>query len=62
MTIDDRPLKAVNKMSRVKRATRSAFIRKALEAEILRQRIRDDEARHAEGYSGNPVAPGEFDV
>jgi hypothetical protein len=34
----------------------------ALEAEIRRQRIREDEARHAEGYARKPVAPGEFDV
>jgi hypothetical protein len=42
--------------------TRSAFIRDALEAEIRRQRIREDEARHVEGYTRKPVARGEFDV
>jgi hypothetical protein len=35
-------------------------IREALEAEIRRQRIREEEARHAEDYARNPVAPGEF--
>jgi len=45
-----------------RKTTRSAFIRDALEAEIRRQRIREDEARHAEGYARKPVTPGEFDV
>ena len=62
MTIDDRLLQLVDKMSRARKTTRSAFIRDALEAEIRRQRIREDEARHAEGYARKPVAPGEFDV
>lgn len=62
MTIDDRLLQLVDKMSRARKTTRSAFIRAALEAEIRRQRIREDEARHAEGYARKPVAPGEFDV
>jgi metal-responsive CopG/Arc/MetJ family transcriptional regulator len=62
MTIDDRLLKLVDKMSRARNTTRSAFIRDALEAEIRRARIRDEEARHAEGYARKPVAPGEFDM
>ena len=62
MTIDDRLLKLVDKMSRARNTTRSAFIRDALEAEIRRSRIRDEEARHAEGYARKPVAPGEFDL
>jgi len=62
MTIDERLLRLVDKMTRARKTTRSAFIRGALEAEIRRQRIRDDEVRHAEGYARKPVAPGEFDV
>ena len=62
MTIEDSLLKVVDKMSRIRRTSRSAFIRQALEAEIRRQRIRDDEARHAAGYAHQPVLPGEFDV
>lgn len=62
MTIDDRLLQLVDKMSRARKTTRSAFIRDALEAEIRRQRIREEEARHTEGYTRKPVAPGEFDV
>ena len=62
MTIDERLLKLVDKMSRTRKTTRSAFIRDALEAEIQRQRIRDQEARHAEGYARKPIAAGEFAV
>jgi metal-responsive CopG/Arc/MetJ family transcriptional regulator len=62
MTIDDGLLKLVDKMSRAKRTTRSAFIREALKAEIRRQRVRDEEMRHAEGYARQPVLPGDFDV
>jgi metal-responsive CopG/Arc/MetJ family transcriptional regulator len=62
MTIDDGLLKLVDKMSRARRTTRSAFIREALKAEIRRQRIREEEMRHAEGYARQPVLTGEFDV
>lgn len=62
MTIDDRLLKLVDKMSRARKTTRSAFIRDALEAEIRRARTREEEARHAAGYARKPVVPGEFDV
>jgi metal-responsive CopG/Arc/MetJ family transcriptional regulator len=62
MTIDDRLLRVVDKMTRAKRTTRSAFIREALKAEIRRQRVRDEEMRHAEGYVRRPVLAGEFDV
>ena len=62
MTIDDRLLKLVDRMSRARKTTRSAFIRVALEAEIQRQRVREEEARHVEGYARKPVTPGEFDV
>jgi metal-responsive CopG/Arc/MetJ family transcriptional regulator len=62
MTIDERLLKLVDEMSQARKTTRSAFIRDALEAEIRRQRVREEEARHAEGYARMPVAPGEFDV
>jgi predicted transcriptional regulator len=61
MTIDERLLRLVDKLARARKTTRSAFIRGALEAEIRRQRIRDAELCHAEGYARTPVAPGEFD-
>ncbi len=62
MTIDERLLKSVDKISRARKTTRSAFIRDALEAEIRRQQIREDEIRHAEGYARKPVVSGEFDT
>lgn len=62
MTIDEHLLKVVDKITRAQKTTRSAFIREALEAQIRRQRIREDEGRHAEGYARQPVAIGEFDI
>ncbi len=62
MMIDDRLLKRVDKMSRERRTTRSAFIRHALETEIRRQHLRNEETRHAHGYALHPVAPAEFDA
>ena len=62
MTIDERLLKLVDKLSRTRKTTRSALIRDALQAEIRRQQVREDEIRHVEGYARKPVARGEFDV
>jgi predicted transcriptional regulator len=62
MTIDERLLKLVDKLSRARKTSRSAFIRGALEAQIRRLRIREDEIRHGEGYARQPAARGEFDV
>ncbi|HTB66030.1 MAG TPA: ribbon-helix-helix domain-containing protein [Steroidobacteraceae bacterium] len=62
MTIDEGLLKSVDKMTRARKTTRSAFIRDALAAEIRRQQICEDEIRHAEGYASKPVVPGEFDT
>src|SRR5579871_3920066 len=62
MTIDERLLKSVDKITRARKTTRSAFIRNALEAEIREQQIRDEESRHAAGYAANPVRHGEFDT
>jgi metal-responsive CopG/Arc/MetJ family transcriptional regulator len=62
MTIDPHLLKAVDKLARSRKTTRSALIRTALEAELRRERINDLEARHASGYAKQPVAPGEFDA
>lgn len=61
MTIDEALLKAVDKLSRARKTTRSALIRSALEAEIARARAKEKEARHIEGYVRQPVARGEFD-
>ena len=62
MTIDEPLLKNVDKMTRARKTTRSAFIRNALEAEIRRQQIREEESRHAAGYAAKPVIRGESDT
>jgi metal-responsive CopG/Arc/MetJ family transcriptional regulator len=62
MTIDAHLLKAVDKLTRLRKTTRSALIRAALEAELRRERVNDLEAHHARGYARQPVAPGEFDA
>jgi metal-responsive CopG/Arc/MetJ family transcriptional regulator len=62
MTIDSHLLKAVDRLTRARKTTRSALIRGALEAELRRERITDLEVRHAAGYADQPVAAGEFDA
>jgi len=62
MTIDEALLKQVDKVTRSRHTTRSAFIRVALEAELRRSFIREKEARHAAGYADKPTVPGEFDI
>ncbi|MGH8482593.1 MAG: ribbon-helix-helix domain-containing protein [Nevskiaceae bacterium] len=62
MTIDEPLLKAVDRVSKARKTTRSAFIRYAVEAELRREQIQIREARHADGYARKPVAKGEFDV
>lgn len=62
MTIDEPLLKAVDRISKARKTTRSAFIRYAVEAELRREQIQIREARHAEGYARKPVAKGEFDA
>ena len=61
MTIDEPLLKAVDRAIKTRKISRSAFIRAAIEAELQRNRVRDAETRHAEGYARNPVSAGEFD-
>jgi metal-responsive CopG/Arc/MetJ family transcriptional regulator len=62
MTIDGRLLTLVDKMSRARKTTRSAFIRDALEAKIARERTQEKEIRHADGYAQTPVMAGEFEI
>lgn len=61
MTIDEPLLKAVDKASRGRKTSRSAFIRDAVEAALRRQAMEALEARHAEGYRRQPIKSGEFD-
>ena len=62
MTIDAQLLKAIDRLTRARKTTRSALIRAALEAELRRERINELEANHAAGYAAKPVLSGEFDA
>lgn len=62
MTIDEPLLKAVDKLSRARKTTRSAFIRHAVALELQREKLREQEVRHAQGYANEPVKAGEFDI
>ncbi|MGH8528710.1 MAG: CopG family transcriptional regulator [Nevskiales bacterium] len=62
MTIDELLLKAVDRLSRLRKTTRSALIRNTLAAELRREKIRHQEALHREGYRKHPVKAGEFDI
>jgi metal-responsive CopG/Arc/MetJ family transcriptional regulator len=62
MTIDPRLLKAIDRLTRLRKTTRSALIRTALEAELRREHIHELETRHADGYAKQPAMPGEFDT
>lgn len=62
MTIDEPLLKALDKASRARKTTRSAFIREAVENALHRQSVEEQESRHAQGYKDKPVKAGEFDV
>ena len=62
MTIDAKLLKAVDKLTRARKTSRSAFIRQAVAAQLRNEQIRELEAQHIAGYLANPVTKGEFDA
>jgi metal-responsive CopG/Arc/MetJ family transcriptional regulator len=62
MTIDETLLKAIDRLCRTRKTTRSALIRAALQMELSRERVASEERRHTEGYARRPIAPQEFDV
>jgi metal-responsive CopG/Arc/MetJ family transcriptional regulator len=62
MTIDESLLKAIDRLCRSRRTTRSALIRQALESELNRESVRALEDRQRAGYERHPVVAGEFDV
>ena len=61
ITIDEQLLASVDKAVSELGATRSAFIRDALQWALQRAQIRRLEEQHETGYRTHPVAPGEFD-
>lgn len=62
MPIDESLLKAVDRLSRARKTTRSAFIRQAVEVELRRDILREQDARHAQGYARKPTKADEFDI
>jgi metal-responsive CopG/Arc/MetJ family transcriptional regulator len=62
MTIDEPLLDEVDRVAKDLKTTRSAFIRSALQLALRRHVVAELERRHAEGYTRQPVTPGEFDT
>ena len=62
MTLDDDLVKAVDRVSKELRTSRSAFARKALREALARYRLEQLEHKHRRGYERHPVAADEFSV
>ena len=60
MTLDEDLVEEVDRVARQMGASRSSFTRDALRTALERQRIRELERRHREGYLRHPVQPGEL--
>ncbi len=61
ITIDEELLDSVDQVVGEIGATRSAFVRAALERALRQWQIRRLEAQHAAGYGRQPAMPGELD-
>ena len=62
MTLDDDLVKAVDRVSKQLRTSRSAFTRKALREALARHSIEQLERKHRQGYERRPVVADEFSV
>ena len=62
MTLDDELVKAVDRVSKQLRTSRSAFTRNALREALARHRLEQLERKHRQGYEQYPVAADEFSV
>ena len=62
MTLDDDLVKAVDRISKELRTSRSAFTRKALRDALARYSLEQLERKHRLGYERHPVAADEFSV
>jgi metal-responsive CopG/Arc/MetJ family transcriptional regulator len=60
MTLDDELLQEIDQVVKRLGTTRSAFTREALRTALTQLRSREMERKHREGYSRQPVQPGEF--
>ena len=61
MTLDEDLLVELDKLTRRKRTTRSAFTRTALRSALAREKEIELERKHREGYLRKPVGKREFD-
>ncbi len=62
VTIDEPLLAKIDSAIKTLNTTRSAFIREALEMALRHYQSLEMEKKHIEGYTRQPVEPGEFDV
>ncbi|MBL7205934.1 MAG: ribbon-helix-helix protein, CopG family [Desulfobacteraceae bacterium] len=62
MTLDDDLVKAVDRVSKRLRTSRSAFTRKALREALSRFNLEQMERKHREGYERYPVTADELSV
>jgi metal-responsive CopG/Arc/MetJ family transcriptional regulator len=62
MTLDDDLVKAVDRVSKQLRTSRSAFARKALRDALARHKLEELERKHRRGYEKQPIADDEFSV
>ena len=62
MSLDDNLVKAVDRVSKELRTSRSAFARKALREALARYTLEQLEHKHHRGYERHPVATNEFSV
>jgi metal-responsive CopG/Arc/MetJ family transcriptional regulator len=62
MTLDEDLVKAVDRVSKRLRTSRSAFTRKALRDALARYGLEQLEQKHRQGYARHPVVDGEFSV
>ena len=62
IAIDESLLEQIDSASAMLGLSRSAFIRKVLRQVVEQNMVAQLERRHAMGYAGHPIKPGEFDV
>ena len=62
MTLDEDLVRAVDRVSKRLRVSRSAFTRDALREAVARYAVTQQEKKHREGYERRPVAADEFAV
>ncbi len=62
MTLDDELVKAVDRISKERGTSRSAFTRKALRDAVARHQAEQLERKHRKGYERRHVVNGEFSV